>query len=275
MRTDTATVTEIRPTSPWTSGLGDVWTRRELLYFLAWRDVKVRYKETLLGVAWAVVQPLAAMVIFTVIFSRFAGLPSDGQPYALWSYTGLVPWMYMANVMTQGAGSLVNNAALVSKVYFPRLIVPLAASLSGMVDLTVGLGLLVPLMMWYGVVPGPAVLLLPIMLLLAVIVASGVGLWLSALNVKYRDVRHVVPFMTQLWLFVTPVVYPSSVLSEPWRTLSGLNPMAGVVEGMRWALLATPPAWWLVLLSSIVAVTLLIGGLVYFRSVEGDFADLV
>jgi lipopolysaccharide transport system permease protein len=266
---------EIGPTVDWRSELSALWAYRELLYFLAWRDVKVRYKETLLGVAWAVLQPLATAVMFTLIFSRLAGLRSDGVPYPLWSYAGLVPWMYAANAVTQGAGSLVGNAALVTKVYFPRLIVPLASCLSGMLDLGVALVILAPLMAWYGIVPGPSLLVLPAVLVLAVVVAASVGLWLAALTARYRDVRYVVPFVMQLWLLATPVVYPSSALREPWRTLSGVNPMAGVVEGIRWALFAVPPPTLLPVLSVVATLAVLVSGLLYFRGVEGELADVV
>jgi len=243
--------------------------------FLAWRDIKLRYRQTALGVTWAVLQPLATMVVFTVVFSRLARVPSDGVPYPLWSYAGLVPWMYVVNAVGLAAASIVSNVSMVTKVYFPRLVLPLAAVLAGLLDFAVASTLLVGFLAWYGVAPGSTLLAWPVFLVSMVAVALGVGLWLAALNVRYRDVRYVVPFLTQFWLFVTPVAYPSSVLHEPWRALAGLNPMAGVVEGFRWALLGTSPSPGLLVLSAASTCAVLAGALAYLHRVESDFADVI
>jgi lipopolysaccharide transport system permease protein len=256
--------------------LAELWRHRELLYFLVWRDVKVRYKQTALGAAWAVLQPTLTMVVFTLFFGRLAKVPSDGVPYALFTYCALVPWTFFANGVTQSADSLVGNANLLRKVYFPRLAIPMASVLAGLVDLVISFGVLVVLLAAYGRVPTASVLWLPAFVLLALITALGVGLWLTALNVQFRDVRYVVPFLVQMWLFATPVAYPSTLLQEPWRTVYGLNPMVGVVEGFRWALLgtATRPAP-VIAVSAVMALLLLITGALYFRSMERTFADRV
>jgi lipopolysaccharide transport system permease protein len=256
--------------------LAELWRHRELLYFLVWRDVKVRYKQTALGAAWAVLQPTLTMVVFTLFFGRLAKVPSDGVPYALFTYCALVPWTFFANGVTQSADSLVGNANLLRNVYFPRLAIPMASVLAGLVDLVISFGVLVVLLAAYGRVPTASVLWLPAFVLLALITALGVGLWLTALNVQFRDVRYVVPFLVQMWLFATPVAYPSTLLQEPWRTVYGLNPMVGVVEGFRWALLgtATRPAP-VIAVSAVMALLLLITGALYFRSMERTFADRV
>jgi len=270
-------VVVIRPSRGWAPlQLRDLWQYRELLYFLIWRDVKVRYKQTALGAAWAILQPFLAMVIFSVFFGRLAGMPSDGVPYPIFAYAGLVPWTFFAYGLNQASNSLVGGANLVKKVYFPRLIMPLAAVLSGVIDFALAFLVLIGLMLFYGMVPTLAVLLLPLFGLLAMITALSVALWLSALNVEYRDVRYVVPFLTQFWLFATPIAYPSSLLSEPWRTLYGINPMVGVVEGFRWTLLgAGSPPGAMLIVSSVVALALLVGGAFYFRRMEATFADVV
>jgi lipopolysaccharide transport system permease protein len=271
------TVVVIRPSRGWAPlQLRDLWQYRELLYFLIWRDVKVRYKQTALGAAWAILQPFLAMVIFSVFFGRLAGMPSDGVPYPIFAYSGLVPWTFFAYGLNQASNSLVGGANLVKKVYFPRLIMPLAAVLSGVIDFALAFLVLIGLMLFYGMVPTLAVLLLPLFGLLAMITALSVALWLSALNVEYRDVRYVVPFLTQFWLFATPIAYPSSLLSEPWRTLYGINPMVGVVEGFRWTLIgAGSPPGAMLIVSSVVALALLVGGAFYFRRMEATFADVV
>jgi lipopolysaccharide transport system permease protein len=271
------TVVVIRPSHGWAPlQLRDLWQYRELLYFLIWRDVKVRYKQTALGAAWAILQPFLAMVIFSVFFGRLAGMPSDGVPYPIFAYTGLVPWTFFAYGLNQASNSLVGGANLVKKVYFPRLIMPLAAVLSGVIDFALAFLVLIGLMLFYGMVPSLAVLWLPLFGLLAMITALSVALWLSALNVEYRDVRYVVPFLTQFWLFATPIAYPSSLLSEPWRTLYGINPMVGVVEGFRWTLIgAGSPPGAMLIVSSVVALALLVGGAFYFRRMEATFADVV
>jgi lipopolysaccharide transport system permease protein len=256
--------------------LGELWQYRELLYFLIWRDVKVRYKQTALGIAWAVVQPFFTMVIFSLFFGRLAKMPSDGVPYPLFSYCALVPWGFFANGLNMGSNSLVESANLIRKVYLPRLTIPIATVLSGGVDFLVSFLLLLGMMTYYGRMPGIAVVWLPLLLLLGLVTALGVSLWLSALNVQYRDVRYTIPFLTQIWMFATPIAYPSSLVPEAWQPLYGLNPMVGVVEGFRWALLgtATRPGPMLIV-SSLAALAILITGTMYFRYAEKTFADVV
>jgi lipopolysaccharide transport system permease protein len=270
-------VTIIRPSRGWVAlKLRELWQYRELLYFLIWRDIKVRYKQTALGVAWAIIQPFFTMLVFTLFFGRLANIQSDGIPYALFSFAALVPWMFFANGLSQSADSLVGSANLIKKIYFPRLVVPLAAVLSGVVDFALAFLVLVGMILYFGIVPTLNVIWLPPLLLLALVTALGVGLWLSALNVEFRDVRYAVPFLIQVWLFATPIAYPSSLLPEPWRTLYGINPMAGVVEGFRWELVGTniaPGA--MILVSALVAVAILISGAYYFRRMEKTFADVV
>jgi lipopolysaccharide transport system permease protein len=253
-----------------------LWEYRELLYFLTWRDVKVRYKQTALGAAWAIIQPVFMMLVFSLFFGKLARVPSDGFPYPIFTFCALLPWQLFAHALTESSNSLVANERLITKVYFPRLVVPIAAVLGGLVDFGIAFIILLLMMFYYGIVPGVAVLALPGLILLAVLTALAVGLWLSALNVKYRDVRYTINFLLQFWLFATPVAYPSSIVPESWRPLYGLNPMAGVVEGFRWALLgkAEPPG---LLLAVSVAVVLLlfVGGLYYFRRMEQEFADVV
>jgi lipopolysaccharide transport system permease protein len=256
--------------------LRDVWAYRELLYFLVWRDVKVRYKQTVLGAAWAILQPVMAMVVFSIFFGRFAKMPSDGVPYPVFAFAALLPWQLFAYALSESANSLVGSQNLITKVYFPRLIVPLASVLAGLVDFAVAVIVLLGLMWHYGIVPTRAVVLLPLFVALALATALAVGLWLSSLNVKYRDVRHTIPFLTQFWLFATPVAYPTSIVPERWRALLGLNPMAGVVEGFRWALLGKAEGPGPLLAVSVIVVALmLVGGLMYFRQTERTFADLV
>jgi lipopolysaccharide transport system permease protein len=227
----------IEPPKGWASiGLRELWDYRELLYFLTWRDVKVRYKQTALGAAWAIIQPLFMMLVFSLFFGRLAKIPSDGIPYPIFTFCALLPWQLFAHALTESSNSLVANERLITKVYFPRLVVPIAAVLGGLVDFAVAFGILLVMMLYYGIVPTWAIVTLPGFILLAVMTALGVGLWLSALNVKYRDVRYTINFLIQFWLFATPVAYPSSLVPEKWRALYGLNPMAGVVEGFRWAL---------------------------------------
>jgi lipopolysaccharide transport system permease protein len=270
-------VVRIEPSAGWVSlKLPELWAFRELLYFLVWRDIKVRYKQTALGAAWAIIQPLFTMVVFSVFFGRLAKMPSDGVPYPVFSFAALVPWTFFANGLTQSANSLVSNQNLIKKVYFPRLTIPIASILSGLVDFALAFVMLVALMFYYGIVPTRNVAWLPAFLLLALVTSLGVSLWLAALNVEFRDVRHIVPFIVQFWLFATPVAYPSSLLEEPWRTVYGLNPMVGVVEGFRWALLGTGTAPGpLIVVSSVVAVATLVSGAFYFRRLEKTFADRV
>jgi lipopolysaccharide transport system permease protein len=276
-------VTVIEPERGWTAlKLPELWEYRELLFFLVWRDVKVRYKQTLLGAAWAILQPLAAMVVFTIFFGRLAGVGSDGLPYPLFSYAGLLPWTFFAQGISQSSDSLVGSQNLIKKVYFPRLVIPSSSVLGGLVDFALAFLVLIGMMVWYRVAPTSAVFALPALLLLAFATALGVGMWLSALNVEYRDVKYVVPFFIQLWLFVTPVIYPMSQVTAKLQQLGlpgwlyGLNPMAGVVEGFRWALLGTGRAPGPVILaSSAVAVLLVVSGAYYFRRMERTFADVV
>lgn len=256
--------------------LRELWDYRELLYFLIWRDVKVRYKQTALGACWAIIQPLLTMVVFSIFFGRLGKIPSDGIPYPIFSFAALVPWTFFANGLNQSAGSLVSSADLLKKVYFPRLTIPIATVLSGTVDFALSLATLLAMIFYYQIWPTGQIVWLPLFLLLALVTSLGVGLWLSALNVEYRDVRYVVPFLTQFWLFATPIAYPSSLLSEPWRTLYGLNPMAGVVEGFRWALLGTNTAPRpIIAVSSFAALVILVSGAFYFRRMEKSFADIV
>jgi lipopolysaccharide transport system permease protein len=275
--TFTAPVIRIEPSRGWVSlKLHELWEYRELLYFLTWRDVKVRYKQTVLGAAWAIIQPFFTMVVFSLFFGRLAGIPSDGVPYPIFSFAALVPWTFFANGLNQSSNSLVNSAGLITKVYFPRLAIPIATVFSGVVDFGLAFLVLLGMMLYYGLIPTINAVWIPLFLLLALTTSLGVGLWLSAMNVKFRDVRYVVPFLAQLWMFSTPIAYPSSLLSEPWRTLYGLNPMVGVVEGFRWALLGTDTAPGpIIIASALMAMTILIGGIFYFRRMEKIFADVV
>jgi lipopolysaccharide transport system permease protein len=253
--------------------LGSHW---ELLYFLVWRDIKVRYKQTVIGAGWAVAQPLMTMAMFTAVFSGLAKVPSDGVPYPLFAFTGLIAWTYFAAALGRSSGSLVSNTHLITKVYFPRLIIPLSGVMSPLLDLLVTLGLLAVLLAWFQAVPGATLLVLPAFVGLCVLTAFGVSLWLSALSVRYRDVGVVVPFLLQLWMFASPVAYPTSMVPEKWRFIYGLNPMSGVIEGFRWAILGTDPPN-LAMLGVTVIVTMLVlsGGLVYFNRMEQHFADVV
>lgn len=254
----------------------ELWEYRELLFFFAWRDIKVRYKQTVMGALWAIIQPFFTMVIFSLFFGRLAKVPSDGLPYPIFSYAALVPWTFFANALTQASNSLVFSANMVKKIYFPRLSLPMATVLAGVIDFVLAFMVLLGMMLFYGLVPTINVLWLPLFLLLALVTSLGVSLWLSAMNVQFRDVRYTIPFLTQAWLFVTPIAYPSSLLSEPWRTLYGLNPMVGVVEGFRWALLDTEMGPGpMTIVSAVVALTLFISGAFYFRRMEQSFADVL
>lgn len=254
----------------------DLWHYRELLYFLAWRDFKVRYKQTVLGAAWAIIQPFFTMIVFSIFFGYLGKIPSDGIPYPVFAYCALLPWSLFAYALSESSNSLVNNQSLITKVYFPRLIIPIAPMFVGLVDFGIACIVLIGMMRFYGIVPGPTILATPLFVILAVLTALAVGIWLSALNVQFRDVRYTIPFLTQLWLLATPVAYPSSLLPEPWRSLYGLNPMAGVVEGFRWALLGQSGApGFLIAVSSVAVVALLVGGLWYFSRMEQTFADIV
>ena len=270
-------VTTIRRSGSWVSlRLGELWEYRELLFFLVWRDVKIRYKQTALGAAWAVLQPFFTMVVFSIVFGRLAGLPSDGVPYPVFTYSALLPWQLFAFALGESSNSLVAHQRLISKVYFPRLIIPLSAVGVGVVDFAVSFVVLLGLMAYYGIAPTWALWTVPFWAALAVTSALGVGLWLSALNVKYRDVRYTLPFVTQIWMFASPVAYASSLVPESWRPWYALNPMVGVIDGFRWALLGTADPPIVTLVVSLAAVsTILLTGLIYFRRTERTFADLV
>jgi len=269
--------TYIRPSRGWASlELDELWEYRELLYFLTWRDIKVRYKQTVLGATWAIIQPVFTMLVFSLFFGRLAGIPSDGIPYPIFSYTALVPWSFFATGLSNSANSLVGSANLLKKVYFPRLAIPIATVLSGVVDFALAFLVLLVMMLFYGMMPTANIIWLPLLLLLALVTALGVGLWFSAMNVQFRDVRYTIPFITQFWMFATPIAYPSSLLPEPWRALYGLNPMAGVIEGFRWALLGTETAPGpIIIVSTLAALGLLVSGAYYFRRMEQSFADVV
>jgi lipopolysaccharide transport system permease protein len=268
-------VVRIQASHGWVSlKLHDVWEHRELIYFLAWRDVAIRYKQTVFGATWAVIQPFLTMVAFSLIFGQLAKIPSDGVPYPIFSYTALLPWNYFATALARSSNSLVGSANLISKVYFPRLLLPVASVLPALLDFALAFVVLFGMMAFYGIAPTPAIVLLPALLLVSIMCALGAGLWLSALNVEYRDVGYVVPFLTQLWMVATPVAYPSSLLEEPWRTLYGLNPMVGVIEGFRWALLGTHPPESLLGLSAAISALMLVSGAFFYRRAERTFADI-
>ena len=263
--------------------LGEVWTYRELFYFFVWRDIKVRYKQTILGAAWAIIVPFMNMVVFSLFFGKLANIPSDGIPYPLWNFAAMVPWQFFANGINSSSSSLVTSSNMIKKIYFPRLILPTTAAFSGIVDFCLAFLVLLLMILGYrifniaGFTPHLSlnVIWLPLFLLLAIVTALGVGFWLSAMNVQFRDVRYIVPFLTQIWLFATPIAYPSSIIPEPWRVIYGLNPMAGVVEGFRWALLNTDSAPGPILVAStITSILLLISGAYYFRRMEKTFADV-
>ena len=270
-------LTVIGPSKGWISlDLKELWRYRDLLLFLSWRDVSVRYKQTVLGAAWAIIQPFFSMVVFSLFFGRLAKIPSDGVPYPIFSYAALLPWQYFSGAMSNSANRLVGSSNLITKVYFPRLVIPLAAVLPPAVDFGIAFLVLLGMMLYYGVALTWNVFWLPLFLLLALVTALGVGLWLSAMNAKYRDIQYAVPFLAQFWMFASPVTYPSSLVPERWRALYGLNPMAGVIEGFRWALLgtATRPGP-LIGVSVLVALALLVSGAYYFRRMERDFADVI
>ena len=253
----------------------ELWRYRELVIFYAIRDIKVRYRQTLLGASWAILQPVLTMVVFSIFFGHLAGVPSDGIPYPIFAYCGLVPWQLFAYALTQSSNRIVEDAGVITKVYFPRLIVPLASVIAGLVDFAIAFGVLAAMIFYYGVTPGWAMLTLPLFTLLALMAALAVGLWLSALNVRYRDVRYTIPFLAQFWLFVTPVAYSSSLVPLKWQALYGINPMAGVVNGFRWALLGNTSPGPMLFVSVAATAVLLIGGLYFFRRMERSFADII
>ena len=272
------TTTVIQPSRGWVPiRVGELWAYREVLYYLVWRDIKVRYRQTAIGAAWAIIQPFMTMVVFSVFLGKLAKVPSDGVPYPLFAFAALVPWAFFATALTQSATSLVSSGHLITKVYFPRLLVPLARVLGGLPDLGLSFLVLLGLVAWYGQLHlSLSYLWLPVLAALALLTAFGIGLWLSALNVQYRDIQHAVPFLVQMWLFATPIAYPSSLLPEPWRTIYGINPMVGVVEGFRWSLLGSgrPPGVPLVV-SILAALVLVVSGAFFFRRVERTFADVI
>jgi lipopolysaccharide transport system permease protein len=265
------------PPSGWLSlRLRELWGYRDLLYFLIWRDIKVRYKQTLLGAAWAILQPLMTMVVFSLIFGKLARMPTDGIPYPIFSFTALLPWQLFSRALSDASSSLVTSQTMITKVYFPRILLPLASILSGVVDFAIALVILIGMMFYYRIQPTWAVLTLPLFIVMALATAMAVGLWLSALNVLYRDVKYVTPFLINFWLYATPVAYSSSLIPEGWRSLYGLNPLAGVVEGFRWALLGqTLNVGSLIFVSAAAVVVLLVAGLIYFQRMELTLADMV
>jgi lipopolysaccharide transport system permease protein len=271
----TASLT-IQPPGSWHAvDLRELWRYRELIYFLLWRDLKVRYKQTAIGAAWAVLQPLLTVVVFSVVFGRLVSVPSEGVPYPVFSYSALVPWTFFATAVTRAGSSLIQDPNLISKVYFPRLVMPLAAVSALLLDFAIAFAVLIGLMLFYGLHPGPAALALPLLLVLVYVTALGIGLWVSAANVKYRDINYVIPFLTQFLLFLSPVVYPTALVPDAWLPVYSLNPMVGVIEGFRWALLGTPIDTTSILVSTVSAVVLCACGLLYFRRMEREFADVV
>ena len=267
----------IRPISGWVPiNLRDLWAYRELLYFLTWRDIKVRYKQTALGMAWVVLQPLLLMLVFTMFFGRLVELPSDGIPYPLFTYTALLPWQLFSRALNEGSMSLIAHERVITKTYFPRILLPASAVLASLIDFGMAFLVLIGFILFYGVHPGLAIFTLPVFVLLVVMTAFGVSLWLAAFNVLYRDVRYVLPFLTQLWMFATPIIYPVSVVPDSWRLLYSLNPMVGVVEGFRWALLGNTSGMDTMFgLSALVVAGVLAGGILYFQSVQQTFADVI
>jgi lipopolysaccharide transport system permease protein len=267
----------VKPSRSWVPlHLSDLWQYREFLYFLTWRDIKVRYKQTVLGATWAIIQPFFMMVVFSLFFGRLAKIPSEGIPYPIFTYTALLPWQLFSRALTDSGTSLVTNERLITKVYFPRLIIPISPVLAALLDFAIAFIILIGMMFYYGITPTPNIVTLPLFLIMTLVTGLGVGFWLSALDVRYRDIRYTIPFLTQFWLFGTPVVYPSSLVPESWRFFYGLNPMSGVIEGFRWALLGRPDGPRTPLLGSIlVALLIFVGGLYYFRRMERTFADVV
>ena len=268
----------IKPSKGWVGlRLSDLWAYRELIYFLTWRDIKVRYKQSVLGILWAILKPFMAMVVFTIFFGNFAKIPSDGIPYPIFSYTATLPWELFATALSVASRSMVANSNMISKIYFPRMIVPLASVMSSVVDFFIGFIILIGMMIYYGFTPTLATLWLPLLILLALITALGVGFWTSALMVRYRDMGYIMPFISNLWMYLTPVVYSSTMIPEKWRLIYFLNPMTGVVEGFRYALLGTARSGsvGMILLSAVIAIIILITGMFYFRRMEKQFADMI
>lgn len=266
----------IEPTRSWVSlGLRDLWQYRELLYFLTWRDVKVRYKQTLLGAAWAILQPLLTMMIFTIFFGRLAGMPSDNIPYPLFAYAGLLPWTFFSNAVTNSGNSLVGSANLITKIYFPRMIIPGAAVGAGLVDFALAFLVLIGLLIYYGVAIGSNILLLPFLILLITLLSLGIGMWMSALNVKYRDIRYALPFVIQLWMFVSPIIYPASIAKGRLRILLTLNPLTGIIENFRASIFNRPIDWAALGVSTILTIVFLVYSAYTFKRMERSFADVI
>ena len=274
---ETPSFIRIEPGRSWSAlNVKELWDFRELLYFLTWRDIKVRYKQTVIGVAWAALQPLMTMVVFTVVFDKFAKMPSDGLPYPIFAYTALLPWHYFTKSLGHSIGSVVGSANLITKVYFPRLLLPVSGTLPAFIDFGISFAFLLGMMTWFGIVPTWGLLVLPLFLLLAALTALSIGLWLSAINVRYRDVGQAIQFLTQLWMFASPVAYPVSVVPEKWRLLYSLNPMVGVIEGFRWAVLGKQmPNLVPIIISMAIVFLLLVGGIIFFKRMERSFADVV
>lgn len=280
--TPSVPLTILRPSVGWSAlNLRDLWLYRELVYFLTWRDLKVRYKQTLLGASWAILRPFLTMVVFSIFFGQLAEMPSDDMPYPIFAFVALLPWELFSNALSVASRSLVSNSHMITKVYFPRIILPLSSTLSGIVDFLIAFVILIGMMVFYGITPTPAIWTLPLFLLLAFITALGVGLWLSALNVLYRDIGYITPFLVQFWLFVSPVVYGTSLLTDrlgaQWEFIYALNPMVGVINGFRWALLGIETTGFgpAMVISVVVALVILVGGVFYFRRMERQFADMV
>ena len=266
----------IRPSGRWAAlNLSEVWAYRELLFFLIWRDVKVRYKQTVLGAAWAIIQPLCTTIIFTLFFGRLVNMPSDGIPYPLFAFAGLTIWTFFSNAVTNSGNSLVGSSHLITKVYFPRMIIPGAAVGAGLLDLAIASAILLGMMFWYGTPLTFGLLLFPVIILLTALLALGVGMWMSALNVKYRDIRYALPFLIQLWMFATPIIYPTSLVPAKWRWALALNPLTGIIEGLRAALFGRPLSWTLLIISTITTLLILVCAAFAFRSMEKSFADVV
>ncbi|HKW88714.1 MAG TPA: ABC transporter permease [Candidatus Acidoferrales bacterium] len=276
LATDSPTVRIAPPQRWWDLKLGELWQSRELVYFFVWRDIKIRYKQTAIGAAWAVLQPFLAMLVFTLFFGKLAHIPSGGIPYPVFYYSALLPWLYFAASLQAATNTIVENQRVITKVYFPRLALPISSVISGLVDFGVGFALFLFMMVYYGIWPGIPLIMFPFFLLLAVLTALGVGLWLSSMNAIYRDVRYVVPFLVQFWLFASPVAYSSSLVPLKWRWVYGLNPMAGVIEGFRWSLSGqgTPPGR-MILVSTVIVVVLVMTGVIYFQKMETTVADVV
>ncbi len=269
-------VVVIEPKKGWIAlDLHDIWQYRDLLYILTMRDIKVRYKQTSLGAAWAIIQPLFTMLIFTIFFGRLAGIPSDGIPYPIFAYAGLLPWTFFSNAVTNSGNSLVGNSNLITKVYFPRMIIPMASVSAGLVDFAIAFVLLVVLMIIYGVAFSITILMLPVLVVLTSLLSIGIGMWMSALNVKYRDIRHALPFLIQLGMFISPIIYPPTIVPEKWRWLLAFNPLSGIIEGFRSAIFGRPFDWFALFISALITFAILFYSVYLFKRMEKSFADII